>query len=70
MPIYEFVCRDCDTQFEELTTQAEVEAGEVACPGCGGRRVAKQLSTFASTVEKGAPCGRPSGAGCGSGGFG
>lgn len=70
MPIYEFTCRKCGGDFEELTTHAEAEAGEVACPDCGAKKAQKKLSTFAAAVEKGTPCGRPAASGCGSSGFG
>lgn len=67
MPIYEFKCVDCDAEFEELTTLAEVEAGEVPCPDCGSTRVERRMSTFASGGD--APCGG-GGGGCGHTGFG
>jgi putative FmdB family regulatory protein len=44
MPIYEYLCRACGAEFEEL-----VLAGEsVACPRCRAERAEKQLSTFAT----------------------
>ncbi len=43
MPIYEYVCMQCESHFEEL-----VRAGdEVACPDCGAANVRKQFSVFA-----------------------
>lgn len=40
MPIYEYVCVQCNQQFELLVRGDE----KPACPECGGTRVAKQLS--------------------------
>jgi len=72
MPLYEYVCRDCDAAFEKLVRRFDED---VACPGCAGGSVEKQLSTFAvqsagsgsalDRREAGA-CGDPS-AGCGAG---
>jgi putative FmdB family regulatory protein len=49
MPIFEFVCQDCGTPFEELVRSANA-VGEVSCPYCASDRVIKQISTFASQV--------------------
>ncbi len=47
MPLYEFICTDCDLTFEDLLRSAD-DASRVTCPTCGGRRVKKIISTFAS----------------------
>lgn len=52
MPIYEFDCPDCGEPFEELMRSAEA-VKDVVCPTCGGRKVKKKLSTFASRVSGG-----------------
>ena len=64
MPIYEFVCMTCESHFEELV---RLDAPDPACPDCGAKKVAKQLSVFAShgTAEQpsfGGPVG--GGGGC------
>jgi len=64
--MYEFKCADCGSEFEELATLAEVEAGEIPCPDCDSKRVERQMSTFASGGD--APSG--GGGGCGHAGFG
>ena len=46
MPLYEYVCRDCETGFETLVRRF---GDEVACPSCASVRVDKQLSVFAVT---------------------
>lgn len=45
MPIYEYVCMKCENHFEELVG---VSAPDPPCPSCGGARVAKQFSVFAT----------------------
>ncbi len=50
MPIFEFVCQECGTPFEELVRVATA-VDDVACPFCESDQVAKQISTFASKVN-------------------
>lgn len=47
MPLFEFVCSNCDRPFEELVRNSGV-VSEVTCPNCGSPQVKKKLSTFAS----------------------
>jgi putative FmdB family regulatory protein len=71
MPLYEYSCRGCGRRFEVLQRVGADHSG-VVCPACGSGEVAKQFSTFASAVATSGgamPCGAPSSAGCGSGGF-
>ena len=69
MPIFEFVCGGCGRQFEEIMTFAQLNAGEARCPDCGGKRVERSMSTFASSSggDAGPACGG-GGGGCGGGG--
>jgi putative FmdB family regulatory protein len=47
MPIYEFVCQECSSNFEDLVFGlSQIE--EVICPACGSGQVKKKMSTFAS----------------------
>ena len=47
MPIFEYVCRKCQHQFEVLVqgTGAMPE-----CPACHSKKLEKQLSVFAATT--------------------
>jgi putative FmdB family regulatory protein len=66
MPLYEYVCRGCGASFEALVRSWR-EA--VACPGCRGADVEKQLSSFAfASAGGGVPAASPGGCGCGRGG--
>ncbi len=62
MPLYEYVCRDCQRRFEALVTASR----QPACPSCQGQQLEKQLSVFAVSA-KGAssPAAAPVG-GCGT----
>jgi putative FmdB family regulatory protein len=50
MPIYEYVCMTCESHFEELVRNG----AEPDCPDCGGSKVSRQFSVFA-TVGGDAP---------------
>jgi putative FmdB family regulatory protein len=68
MPIYEYVCGDCDRMFEQYV-RAWGEA--VLCPACRSEDVQKQLSSFAFATASGfRPSGGGGGCGCGRGGCG
>jgi putative FmdB family regulatory protein len=68
MPLYDFSCTDCGSRFERLVRN-EAEVAAVDCPGCGGRRVIRELSLPARPVNSpqplptacgsGPPCGAP-----------
>jgi putative FmdB family regulatory protein len=44
VPIYEYVCMECESHFEELVRGEE----QVACPDCEASNVRRQLSVFAA----------------------
>jgi putative FmdB family regulatory protein len=62
MPLYEYLCRDCDTVFEARRPMADAD-GPVACPD-GHEHVARRLSVFATTGRASAGASAPSGS-CG-----
>ena len=49
MPIYEFKCSTCDSQFDLLCTMGKVEES-VSCPSChnGAQRVLSVFSSFST----------------------
>lgn len=54
MPIYEYRCKSCESEFEKLVSLSAAERG-VDCPDCGSEQTERQISAFA----------RPSGGGGG-----
>lgn len=66
MPLYEFTCRKCGHQFEELLAMADLKGDKVKCPACGSPRIEKGFSSFATAAT--GPAGGATG-GCGQGGF-
>ena len=54
MPLYEFQCSKCKSDFEELVLSSKPEAlASVTCPECGSHKVTKKVSTFASSISGG-----------------
>ena len=46
MPIYEYVCEDCETRFERIVIN---RSQEITCPKCASKKASIQLSVFATT---------------------
>lgn len=61
MPIFEYVCKDCNHQFEALVYGEQ----KAACPKCQSNSLAPQLSVFAVSA-KGSSSPAPSGGACGA----
>lgn len=69
MPLYEFSCKKCGHNFDELLSLSEMEQGKVKCPACSSKRVERGFSTFATGNSGSAGGLAGGGGGCGSGGF-
>lgn len=69
MPIYEYICEDCQTHFEKIVLNKQQE---ISCPKCAGKRNAIQLSVFSAGPSNGASAkssnGFSGGGGCCGGG--
>lgn len=72
MPIYEYICEDCQTHFEKLVLN---KTQEIACPKCAGKKSTLQLSVFSAangsgsgSSSKGSGGGFTGGGGCCGGG--
>jgi putative FmdB family regulatory protein len=61
MPIFEYVCKECEHEFEALVFGKQ----KAECPKCQSRKLEPQLSVFAVSAKSGAttqpavpgPCG-------------
>ena len=54
MPIYEFICQSCQTEFEKLTSFDWKSAG-VICPGCDSNDLLRAVSMVGRFKTSGAP---------------
>ncbi len=68
MPIYEFICQDCQAEVELLVRSQD----KPECPKCQSKRLERQLSVISSPTTSGSQsqpesCGLPRccGGGCG-----
>jgi len=52
MPLYEYVCRACDTDFEALVPASRRDAADTACPQCGVTKTARKISLMAQAVVR------------------
>jgi putative FmdB family regulatory protein len=50
MPIYEYICDDCKSEFEKIVINKQQE---IACPKCASKKATIQLSVFSSTTAGG-----------------
>ena len=65
MPIYEYRCRSCGAEYEDLVRLGTRDE-EVECPECGELQSERKVSVFATTGSS----GTTSGSSCGPSGFG
>jgi putative FmdB family regulatory protein len=63
MPLYEYVCSDCGTEFDTLRPMRMSDA-PIVCEHCGGEHTQRKLSVFFAQSEGQALAGGS--AGCGS----
>ena len=75
MPIYEYVCNDCQSPYEKLVM---TKNSPIICPKCGSKQHTQQFSKFStangastsassgnsSPAASGMTCNRPGGCGC------
>jgi len=61
MPIFEYLCKECNHEFEALVYGSE----KASCPKCHSKKLAPQLSVFAVSA-KGSTSASPSASPCGS----
>jgi len=57
MPIFEFICKKCNNEFEILVFSSDEK---IECPACKSGEVVKQLSSFSAATNSSAakpPCG-------------
>ncbi len=52
MPIYEFVCQDCEHEFETLVKNRE-EVDSLRCPQCNSPRIKRLMSVTGAIITDG-----------------
>jgi putative FmdB family regulatory protein len=62
MPIFEYICKDCDQEFEALVYGKQ----KAECPKCHGKKLEPQLSVFAMSSKGSSAASAPMAGPCGS----
>ncbi len=65
MPIYEYICKDCDTRFDVLRSIKDADA-PIMCKECESRNTTRAISVFFANSGGKALAGTSSGGGCSS----
>jgi len=65
MPIYEYICVDCKSQFEKIVINRQQE---ISCPKCSSKKATIQLSVFSSAIAGGSSKSSSGSGSSGSGG--
>ena len=66
MPIYEYHCSDCSTDFEKLIRFSDPHQNSPECPGCQSENTSKKLSVISAFSTSGSTAS--SSTGCSSSG--
>lgn len=68
MPIYEYVCQDCEKIFETIRPMGQSDA-PITCASCGGEHTKRKISVFFAESGGKAVSGmsEPGCGGCGGG---
>ena len=51
MPVYDYVCHDCQETFELILTLTEHEK-DAKCPNCGSKNVEQEATAFYAVTGK------------------
>jgi putative FmdB family regulatory protein len=62
MPIFEYICQDCQHEFEALVFGRD----KARCPKCESKKLSPQLSVFAVSAKGGGTGAAPVSGACGS----
>ena len=52
MPVYTYKCEDCGESFDLLVFASDKEE-DLTCTGCGGRKIARQVTSFSTGGSSG-----------------
>ncbi len=52
MPLYEYVCKDCDQHFSKVLTLHEYEEDKITCPKCGSKNTEQLVTAFYAVTSK------------------
>ena len=56
MPLYEYICDDCDERFDALRSIADADT-PISCPQCGGEHTRRAISLLSAIGSEGVIAG-------------
>ena len=63
MPIYEYVCQDCNTKFDALRSIRDADT-PITCTHCQSQKTSRMISVFFAQSSNGAITKSSNGGGC------
>jgi putative FmdB family regulatory protein len=52
MPVYDYICKDCQKSFELVLTLSEHDKGNIRCPKCDSKNVEQNVAEFYAVTSK------------------
>jgi putative FmdB family regulatory protein len=52
MPVYDYVCKDCQNSFELILTLGEHDKGDIHCSKCESKNVEQNAVAFYAVTSK------------------
>lgn len=52
MPVYDYICHDCQKPFELVLSLHEHDEEKVKCPKCGSKNVDQEVTAFFAVTGK------------------
>jgi putative FmdB family regulatory protein len=52
MPVYDYLCLDCNKPFEQVLSLHEHEEQEIRCPSCGSQNVEQEAAAFFAVTSR------------------
>jgi putative FmdB family regulatory protein len=52
MPVYDYICKDCQNSFELVLTLGEHDKGDIRCPKCASKNVEQAAVAFYAVTSK------------------
>ncbi len=52
MPVYDYICKDCQKSFELVLTLGEHDKNNIKCSKCGSKNVEQDATAFFAVTSK------------------
>jgi len=52
MPVYDYLCKDCQKSFELVLTLSEHDRDTIVCPKCGSKNIEQDVAEFYAVTSK------------------